>query len=503
MAEVNIIRPQGGFQEKFLSSPADIVIGGGAAGAGKSYALLMEFLRHRNNPKFAAVIFRRTTPQIRNEGGLWQTSLDLFSAVDFIPNETNLLWRSSAGARLKMNHLEYEKNLKDHQGAQYAMIGFDELTHFSKQMFFGLLARNRSTSGVKPYIRATCNPDPESWVADFISWWIDQETGYPIAERDGVLRYFMRDGDVMAWGDTPEEVLEKCKHITKEFEDRGVDPMTLVKSVTFIAGKIYDNQRLLMTDPGYLANLMSLDGESRSQMLDGNWKIAPDSAALFDYGRLSELFTNHVAESNRHFITCDVARFGRDLAVIITWCGFRIVRVDIFTKSKTTDLSEEIEKRRAEYKLGQSDVLVDQDGVGGGVVDEGGYKGFSGGGSVMEDPATKIKENYANLKTQCVARTAGRANLGHIAIDMNFYVDGVATDTIVIKGATYQIAELIKKDLRSWKWVKADIDGKKRVNDKASQKNILDGRSPDFGDAIIMREWFELQPVANFFMGIV
>lgn len=503
MGEINIIRPQPGFQEKFLSSPADIVIGGGAAGAGKSYALLMEFLRHKSNSKFTGIIFRRTTPQIRSEGGLWQTSLELYATLDFISNETNLLWRSADGARLKMNHLEYEKNLKDHQGAQYTLIGFDEITHFSKQMFFGLMARNRSTSGVKPYIRATCNPDPESWVADFIAWWIDQETGFPIPERDGVLRYFIRDGDVIVWGDTPEEVLKKCKHITKEFEDRGIDPTHLVKSATFIAGKIYDNQRLLSVDPGYLANLMSLDGESRSQMLDGNWKIAPDSAALFDFGRVSEVFTNFVEESNRCFITCDVARFGRDLAVIITWKGWRIVRMDIFTKSKTTDLSNEIEKRREEFKIGKSDVLVDQDGVGGGVVDEGNYKGFSGGSSVMEDPTTKIKENYANLKTQCVARTALKVNTGKIAVDMNFYVDGVAAEKIVIKGATYPIAELIKKDLRSWKWVKADIDGKKKINDKASQKNMLDGRSPDFGDAIIMREWFELAPVVNFFIGMV
>jgi len=75
------IKPQPGFQTAFLSSPADIVIGGGAAGAGKSYALLLEPIRHSANSKFRAVIFRRTIPQIKNEGGLWDTSKEVYEKL--------------------------------------------------------------------------------------------------------------------------------------------------------------------------------------------------------------------------------------------------------------------------------------------------------------------------------------------------------------------------------------------------------------------------------------
>jgi hypothetical protein len=76
------------------------------------------------------------------------------------------------------------------KGAQITLICFDELTHFSAHQFFYMVSRNRSTCGVRPYIRATCNPDADSWVADFLSWWIDPESGHPIRERAGVLRYF-------------------------------------------------------------------------------------------------------------------------------------------------------------------------------------------------------------------------------------------------------------------------------------------------------------------------
>ena len=75
----------------------------------------------------------------------------------------------------------------DGQGAQ--VPGFDELTHSTKSQFFYMMSRNRSMCGVRPYIRATCNPDADSWVAEFISWWIDQETGLPIPERAGKVRY--------------------------------------------------------------------------------------------------------------------------------------------------------------------------------------------------------------------------------------------------------------------------------------------------------------------------
>src|SRR6266850_7935610 len=99
---------------------------------------------------------------------------------------------SGAGPRaskIKFSHLQLETTVHDWQGAQITLICFDELTHFTAYQFFYMVSRNRSTCGVRPYIRATCNPDADSWVAEFLAWWIDQETGLPIPERAGVLRY--------------------------------------------------------------------------------------------------------------------------------------------------------------------------------------------------------------------------------------------------------------------------------------------------------------------------
>lgn len=147
---------------------------------------------------------------------------------------------------------------------------FDELTHFSEKQFFYMLSRNRSTCGVKPYVRATCNPDADSWVAKFIAWWIDPETGYPIKERSGVKRYFTRVDDTVIWGDTAEECAEKS----------GVD-ISLCKSVTFIASSIHDNKALLEADPSYLASLNALSLVERERLLNGNWKIKPAAGLYF------------------------------------------------------------------------------------------------------------------------------------------------------------------------------------------------------------------------------
>ena len=270
MAEALAIRPQAGPQEQFLASSADIVIYGGAAGGGKSWGLLMEPLRHvTTNQHFAAVFFRRNTTQIRNPGGLWDESRTLYPLLSAKPLKHQLEWRWPFGGLVKMAHLEHESTVYDWQGAQIPLICFDELTHFTKAQFFYMLSRNRSTCGVRPYIRATTNPDADSWVRELIAWWIDDETGLAIPERSGVIRWFVRINDAIVWADSAEELRERY--------GADVEP----KSLTFIAAKLEDNKILQAKDPGYKANLMAQNAVERARLLAGNWKIRPAAGLYF------------------------------------------------------------------------------------------------------------------------------------------------------------------------------------------------------------------------------
>lgn len=263
------IRPQPGPQESFLSTPADIAVFGGGAFGGKTFALLIEVLRHIAVPGFGAVIFRRTTKQIRMEGGLWDESQGLYRPFSAVPRDQMLDWRFPSNARATFAGMEHEQDRFNWDGAQIPLIGFDQLEHFTRTQFFYMLSRNRSGCGVRPYIRATCNPQPDIWLREFLDWWIDDESGYAIEDRSGVIRWFIRIGDDVIWADTAEALVA----------EHGAEHQPL--SVTFIRSKPSDNPIGLAKDPGYMAKLRAMDRVERERLERGNWKIRPAAGLYF------------------------------------------------------------------------------------------------------------------------------------------------------------------------------------------------------------------------------
>lgn len=255
-----IIRPQPGPQVRFLSSSADIAVYGGAAGGGKSWSLLFDPFRYHAVPRFRAVIFRRTAPEITAAGGLWEESFDLYGKLGAVPQVTRLRWDWPGGGSVRFGHMQYETDLLKFHSAQIPWIGFDELTTFTERQFVYMLSRNRSPSGVlRPYIRATTNPDADSWVAKWVAWYVGPD-GYPIPERSGVVRWFVREGEVMHWADSPADLA-------------GRFPDQRPKSFTFVPAKLTDNRILMEKDPGYLANLQAQTEVDRERLLGGNWKV--------------------------------------------------------------------------------------------------------------------------------------------------------------------------------------------------------------------------------------
>src|SRR5436190_4506106 len=273
------ISAQPGPQTAFLQTPADICIYGGAAGGGKTVGLILEPLRYVSRvPGFTAVFFRRSTPQITNPGGLWDESQKFHPRLGGAPHHRAHEWRWPRAGKIKFSHLQFDTTIYDWQGAQITLICFDELTHFTARQFFYMVSRNRSTCGVRPYIRATCNPDADSWVAEFLAWWIDQETGLPIPERAGILRHFIRVSEKVVWADRPEELMEQMK-LPQDLPS-GADPPRPI-GVTFIPAKVFDNPALLRVNPEYPAWLLSLPLLERERLLSGNWKIRPAAGLYF------------------------------------------------------------------------------------------------------------------------------------------------------------------------------------------------------------------------------
>ena len=283
-----ILKPQEGPQTAFMATPAQICVYGGAAGGGKSFGLLLSALRYKNVPGFGCTIFRRNFNQIFAQGGLWDESMKIYSGIRGAQPQMSLgRWKfcnkdGQIVSTVKFAHIERDDELGKWQGSQICEIGFDELTHFSEKTFFYMLSRNRSSCGVTPFVRATCNPDADSWVAKFIDWWIDPDTGYPIPERSGKLRWFVRRDEALHWANTREELWERFDLKTDEEKE---EP----RSVTFIMSRLQDNKALLKVNPQYMANLNALSIIERERLLHGNWKIKAAAGLFFKRTQLGDI----------------------------------------------------------------------------------------------------------------------------------------------------------------------------------------------------------------------
>lgn len=247
----------------------------------------------------------------------------------------------------------------------------------------------------------------------------------------------------------------------------------------FVQALPTDNKKL---PEGYLEHLQrTLSKAERKRLLEGEWEYDSDPSALIDYDKITDCFTNDFEHlKGEGYITADLARLGGDKIICLTWDGWRC-KVKWWTKERLNVSGGMIEAERLASGIAKSRVLCDEDGLGGGVVDYEGYQGFVNNSRPLPNPKTREDENYANLKSQCYFRLAERINKCGLFIDC---------DDVGIKAQIIQELEQVKQ-------YNMDKDGKRQVLPKDKVKEII-GRSPDFADTLMMREWFELKPQFDF-----
>jgi hypothetical protein len=255
-------RPHQGQQTNFLSSSAFEALFGGSAGPGKSECLSKEVLRQIDNPRYNAILFRRTFSQLEAADGLIHRSLDWYPAYGGRYNETKHVWKFPSGARIYFGHLQHEADKYDYQSAQFSFIGFDELTQFTESLYLYLFTRCRADPDTKLrcYVRSATNPGGlgHDWVKKrFITT--------DIVNR---VRYFAR-------------VNELDTRVERGYPD--------ALSRAFYPASMKDNPSI---DPQYRSRiLMNNDPVEVARLLDGDWDAQDNGGRVYpdwSYENISE-----------------------------------------------------------------------------------------------------------------------------------------------------------------------------------------------------------------------
>ena len=248
------------------------------------------------------------------------------------------------------------------------------------------------------------------------------------------------------------------------------------RTFVFIQALYKDNP---FTAQEYQKNLATIvDPVLKQRLMDGDWEYASAQDTLFDAQGINDLYTNSVPTSFDHYLTVDVARYGGDRIVLTHWKGMDAFKIDSYTNLSVVQTAEKVRNACDMYGIPRENVLIDADGIGGGVVDMlPGTLSFNGGSSPFgKIGEVEVKENYENLKSQCA-----------------YYMSEMARARKVrISDQNIETRELLSQELAQFKRRDSDKDGKLKIVRKEEMKQAL-GRSPDFADTFIMRGYFDLR----------
>lgn len=494
---------QAGGQEDCLACPAQLIFYGGLRGGGKSYVLLINSMYDILNRNFRACILRNEKPDLTD---LIEVSYELYSQFgEYNKSINDMTWNFNSGAKLKFNYYEgdYEAFKKRFQGKQYAYIGLDEVTHCPYKKFKYLLTDNRNAYGIRTRFLATCNPDPDSWVATFLfmGGWLDSESGYPIPEMNGKIRYCCMPGNDVSeviFGDSREEVFEICKddimkYWKPEYEKYGSPADLFVFSVAFIEGRLEDNKKLMESDPTYLARLANQDEEQKSRDLDGNWKFRSVGDDLIKMDDMMQFFTNSFQydDEDTLYATADVALQGGDNFVMWLWKGNHIIDVYVCRFDSKT-LIDVIKAKLAEWGVDEEHFAYDYQGIG--QILEGHFpnavKFINQAAPIAEDKKQEdgIKKLYKDLKSQCACMLYKQFHNQELSIDPHLL-------DLTFDGHGYKKTKLREILMRERKCIRRtkESEGKAfQIISKADMKKIV-GHSPDFFESLLFRQIFRLR----------
>ena len=286
-----VFKPNDGPQTDFLASSEREVLYGGAAGGGKSFAMLADPLRGLNDPNFSGLLVRHTTEELRE---LIQKSQELYPKA--IPNikwsERKSQWTSPRGGRLWMSYLDRDLDVMRYQGQAFNWIGFDEMTQWATPFAWDYMrSRLRSVDpALGLYMRGTTNPGGAG------HQWVKKTFIDPAPPNKPFWATNIETGEVITF---PKGHSKEGQPLFKR---------------RFIPAKLFDNPYL--SDTGdYEAMLLSLPEQQRKQLLEGDWDVAEGAAFPEFNRRIHTVEPYKIPSSWTKFRACDYG-YGSFSAVV-------------------------------------------------------------------------------------------------------------------------------------------------------------------------------------------
>src|SRR5690625_2965942 len=253
----------------------------------------MRLLRFVEDPNYRAYCIRKNSSAIMSSGGLFDEAVELYRKYDpkikVKLRDQKIIF--SSGAEITFSHYENDQAANKYQGIQISNIFYDEVTHSeNEEQIWWLWSRLRSKAKNTHSIWMSCNPDNSSWVLKYAMWYLYPEghelAGRPDPEKNGVVRYLLRIGGELSWGDTKEELIEKYGNskLPHDHPDQ-------VKPISFMGlfGTIDDNPILKQSNPLYKSNLEALPTVERERLLHGNWFARPVGSTYYKREDLTEI----------------------------------------------------------------------------------------------------------------------------------------------------------------------------------------------------------------------
>lgn len=501
--------PQPGLQENFIKCESNIIFLCGAATMGKTYSMLMKFLAGIEKPGFSGRFISMRLADSKKGTSIYRDAVELlgnFSNCEVSSSDSPTFawskWNSSVQLIHSNFNIENQTEWEDFKELakknQASVIEIDEGTAMPFKMFTYWMSRNRDSSGMKPQISMSFNPEFTHWTTALLlnGGYIDPDTYYIKPEMNGRTRWVYFKGDDVndvIWGDSAKEVAEAAGIVLSAADRKaGLTEEDMVKSFTMFTGEASDNLKLVAaTGGGSVANLHATGATQRNILKGAYFGPVNNERSSVTKQMILNLPTNPLTDDEEMYATLDIsgAESNSDVCQMIIWKGLRFIAIESY-KGDMKQIVPWIEGTLSKYGVPMRNFAFDATGMG-----------FFLKSYINANPITSNKtalqeydengnqvtfEQYFNIRSQLLGKTRVLIETGKISTSLD--LDGLYQ--YGRKGVMRSLRDILFDEIDLF----VSTTRNKRIYylSKDEYKARHQKNSPDLMDSICLRSFFEL-----------